>query len=279
MSILDIQQLKTWIGSERESVDTITPRLANGLGAVLNQPCTLTEGDLAPIGIHWCLSPDIVPMSGLGADGHPQRGGFLPPVPLPRRMWAGGELHYLGEFRVGDQVRRLSRVDEVALKEGRSGSLCFVTVRHEYSVKGNVCLKERHDIVYRALEKQAGGEPQKARMPDPDISVTVDATPTLLMRYSAVTFNGHRIHYDRDYCLREEFYPGLVVHGPLQANYMLLMAREMNDGRAPARFSFRGMYPLFDGSYLSVNGKHNDSGNIFWVANAAGTVTMQASAE
>ncbi len=273
---IDVEHLKKWLGSERETFDIITPRLANGLAAVLNESCDLNEGDLAPIGIHWCLSPDIVPMSGLGADGHPARGAFLPPVPLPRRMWAGGELCFSGVFRVGDNVRRLSRVDDIALKAGRSGTLCFVTVHHEYSVDGSVILNERHDIVYRALEAPSGNKPPKADVVEPDMMLEIDGTPTLLMRYSAVTFNGHRIHYDRDYCIHEEFYPGLIVHGPLQANYMLRMAYQLNDNRLPKRFSFRGLSPLFDGSSFTINAKREDSGNRFWVLNADGAMTMQA---
>lgn len=273
---IDVGHLKKWLGSERESFDIITPRLANGLAAVLDEPCDLVQGDFAPIGIHWCLSPDIVPMSGLGADGHPARGDFLPPVPLPRRMWAGGELCFSGIFRVGDMVRRFSRVDDIVVKEGRSGTLCFVTVHHEYWVDGSIILKERHDIVYRALEKSSGTKLAKANFVEPDSVIQVHGTPTLLMRYSAVTLNGHRIHYDRDYCLHEEFYPGLIVHGPLQANYMLRMAYHMNDKCLPKRFSFRGLSPLFDGSPFTINAKRDEGGNKFWVLNADGEMTMQA---
>ena len=273
---IDVEHLKKWLGSERETFDIITPRLANGLAAVLDEPCDLKAGDLAPVGIHWCLSPDIVPMSGLGADGHPARGAFLPPVQLPRRMWAGGELCFSSGFRVGDSVRRLSRVDDIAVKAGRSGTLCFVTVHHEYSVDGNVILNERHDIVYRALEAPSDNKPPKADFVEPDMMLEIDGTPTLLMRYSAVTFNGHRIHYDRDYCIDEEFYPGLIVHGPLQANYVLRMAYQLNDNRLPKRFSFRGLSPLFDGSSFTINAKREDSGNRFWVLNADGAMTMQA---
>lgn len=278
-STIDIDHLKGWIGREHESRDTITPRLANGLAAVLDEACDLKAGDPAPIGIHWCLSPEIAPMSALGPDGHPARGGFLPPVPLPRRMWAGGELAFSGTFRVGDEVRRLSRVEDVAVKEGRSGTLCFVAVRHEYRTAEGLVLRERHDIVYRALEAPAGGTLPAAALPEPDETLAVEATPPLLVRYSAVTFNGHRIHYDRDYCIREEFYPGLVVHGPLQATYLLRMAHGLNGGRFPARFEFRGTAPLFDGAVFTVNGRREEGGQRLWVRSAGGAVTMQARAE
>lgn len=276
---LDIDHLKTWIGSERESFDTVTPRLANSLAAVLDESCDLGAGDPAPVGIHWCLSPEIAPMSGLGADGHPARGGFLPPVPLPRRMWAGGELRFTGEFRVGDEVHRVSRVEDVAVKTGRTGALCFVRVHHDYYTSRGAALGERHDIVYRAIEAPGGGEPPKEELPAPDVQLHVQGTPTLLSRYSAVTFNGHRIHYDRDYCIREEFYPGLIVHGPLQATYLLRMARQLNGDRFPGRFTFRGTSPLFDGAVFTANGLRGEDGIRLWVRNAAGVTTMQASAE
>lgn len=275
---LDIDHLKGWIGATRESHDEISPRLANSLAAVLDEEPVLKEGDLAPAGIQWCLSPEIAPMQRLGADGHPARGDFLPPVPLPRRMWAGGELEFSGDFRVGDKIRRLSRVGDVAAKTGRSGTLCFVAVHHEYHGPRGLVLKERHDIVYRAIEAAAGGAPAKADMPEPAHRLEVEGSPVLLSRYSAVTFNGHRIHYDRDYCIREEFYPGLIVHGPLQATYLLRMACQMKGGALPSRFSFRGTSPLFDGTVFSVNGVAGEGENTLWVQNDQGVMTMRASA-
>jgi len=272
---LDIEHLRGWIGSSHETVDIITPRLANSMAAILDETPILVDGDPAPIGIHWCLSPDIAPMSGLGTDGHPARGAFLPPVPLPRRMWAGGELSFSGDFRVGDSVRRLSKVTDVVPKQGRSGALCFVTVNHEYHTPRGLALSERHDIVYRAIEPSTA-EPAKADMPVPGTSIAIDGTATLLMRYSAATFNGHRIHYDRDYCINEEFYPGLVVHGPLQATYMLRMATELAGGQLPGRFAFRGLSPLIDGQTFSVNALAGDDGLTLWVENAAGVMTMKA---
>ncbi|MGD9866207.1 MAG: MaoC family dehydratase N-terminal domain-containing protein [Pseudodonghicola sp.] len=273
---LDIDHLKSWIGKTRESRDTVSPRLANSLAAVLDEEPGLTAGDPAPIGIHWCLSPDIVAMRGLGPDGHPARGDFLPPVPLPRRMWAGGELCFSGDFRVGDEVLRRSRIEDVAVKTGRSGTLCFVAVRHEYVTPRGTALEERHDIVYRAIEPSKGAPAPATDLPEPEARIEIDGTPTLLMRYSAATFNGHRIHYDRDYCRDEEFYPGLIVHGPLQANYLLRMATQMHGDRLPRRFRFRGTAPLFDGQVFSVNGRHTAEELELWVRNAAGVVTMQA---
>ncbi|MFC3075219.1 FAS1-like dehydratase domain-containing protein [Shinella pollutisoli] len=273
---LDIDHLRTWIGAERRSTDVITPRLANGLAAVLDRPCDLAAGNPAPPGIHWCLAPEIAPMSALGSDGHPARGVFMPPVPLPRRMWAGGELRFSGAFRVGDEVRRVSRIADVAEKAGRTGTLCFVTISHDYSTAAGLVLSERQDLVYRAIEAPPAGEPRKADLPQPDRRAEIEGTATLLMRYSAVTFNGHRIHYDRDYCRNEELYPGLVVHGPLQATFLLQMAVDMDGGRLPSQFGFRATAPLFDGTVFSLNGRREDDVTRLWVVNDQGVVTMEA---
>lgn len=275
---LEIDHLKGWIGATRETEDEISPRLANSLAAVLDEAPTLAVGDVAPIGIHWCLSPEIAPMHRLGPDGHPARGDFLPPVPLPRRMWAGGELVFSGDFRVGEKVRRLSRVEDVAVKTGRTGTLCFVTVRHEYHTPRGLALRERHDIVYRAIEAPAGGTPPANDMPAPTERLTIEGSAVLLSRYSAVTFNGHRIHYDRDYCREVEHYPGLIVHGPLQATYLLRMATAMNGGGLPGVFSFRGTAPLFDGGKFTVNGAREADGAVLWVEDQGGAVTMKATA-
>ena len=275
---LDIDHLRGWIGATRESHDEISPRLANALAAVLDEDPGLTLGDLAPAGIQWCLSPEIAPMHGLGPDGHPARGGFLPPVPLPRRMWAGGELEFLGDFRVGDAVRRVSRVGDVTAKSGRTGALCFVTVHHDYHGPRGLALRERHDIVYRGADAPAAGTPPAPPHAHADRRLEVDGNAVLLARYSAVTFNGHRIHYDRDYCREAENYPGLIVHGPLQATYLLRMAMQMNAGRLPARFRFRGTSPLFDGAAFSVNGRAEGDGTALWVLDRNGGMTMQATA-
>jgi 3-methylfumaryl-CoA hydratase len=197
-----------------------------------------------PPGLFWCLAPEIVSQADLGADGHPRRGLFLPPVPLPRRMWAGGELAFHGTFAVGETVTKTSTIEDIAEKSGRSGTLCFVTVRHAYSVDGALVLDERQDIVYRAPPSHEAEPPPAAAPPSATATVrAVETTPTQLFRYSALTFNGHRIHYDADYARTVEGYDGLVVHGPLQATWMLnLSAARL--GRLPARFAYRGRAPL-----------------------------------
>ncbi len=272
MTSIDIEHLRTWIGKTTEAEDMITPRLAASLFAIMNEAGDIADGAEAPTGVHWCLAPDIAPMSGLGPDGHPARGGFLPPAPLPRRMWAGGELRFSGSFRVGDKVARRSRIDDVSFKDGRSGPLVFVAVSHEYHTPRGLALSERQDIVYRdAVARTASADAAAAR-PTPDRSVSIEASAVLLFRYSAATFNGHRIHYDRPYATGEENYPGLVVHGPLQATYLLRMARELRPGALPSRFSFRGVAPLFDRQTFTIC----RAGADLWIENAQGVVTMTA---
>jgi 3-methylfumaryl-CoA hydratase len=216
-------------------------------------------------------------MRGLGPDGHPTKGAFLPAVPLPRRMWAGGQLDLCDTIRVGDLVERRSRVEDVNLKEGRTGPLCFVTVRHEILTSRGIAIEERQDIVYRAPEKTAA-TPQKPAetVRQAQTSRTIMADPVLLFRYSALTFNGHRIHYDRDYATSEEGYPGLVVHGPLQATLLIALAEELRG--TPKRFEFRGLSPLFDGAEFTVNAAPSPDGLDLWVADRNGRQTMTATA-
>jgi 3-methylfumaryl-CoA hydratase len=220
-------------------------------------------------------------MSEVGADGHPKRGGFLPPVPLPRRMWAGGEINFAEPLRVGDVVTRTSTIKDLTLKSGSTGLLCFVSVDHVYKTPRGVALRERHDIVYRempASEQNAGpAKPQAASAPAKHSERHL-ADPVLLFRYSALTFNGHRIHYDRDYVTRVEGYPGLIVHGPLQAALLIELAAKLHGGKAPATFVYRGLQPLFDGSEFSVNASDNSAGMELWTANAKGEPTMKGTA-
>lgn len=278
MTDVDIDHLRTWIGCKLERVDTITPRLASNFNAIFDADLDLHEGQIAPVAIHWCLAPDIAPMSALGKDGHPARGGFLPPVPFPRRMWAGGTLNYHGTFVIGDVVTKSSRIADVMMKTGRTGSLIFVTVLHDYRTKNGLILSERQDIVYREREaKPPAAEPSANSLPLPDRQVLIEASETLLFRYSAVTFNGHRIHYDLDYVTKDEGYPGLVFHGPLQASYLLRLACREFHGAFPREFAFRSVKPLFSGGIVTSNAYHGDE-RCFWFANQSGEITMNASA-
>jgi 3-methylfumaryl-CoA hydratase len=238
-------------------------------------------GEAAPLTAHWCLAQPVAPMTAIGPDGHPTRGGFLPPVPLPRRMWAGGRLEFIDAVRVGDVVTRTSRIGDVTEKHGSTGRLCFVTVEHIITTPRGVAVRERHDIVYRE-QPPAGAAVAPARSGAGPAAATHSrrhmADPVLLFRYSALTFNGHRIHYDRDYVTQIEGYPGLIVHGPLQAALLAEFANEHHGGQAPKTFEYRGVRPLFDGAAFSLNANAADGTMELWTANAEGTPTMKATA-
>ncbi|MGV7215974.1 FAS1-like dehydratase domain-containing protein [Bradyrhizobium sp. UFLA05-112] len=277
---LDIDHLRQWIGRTQEATDTVTAQLVKGLRATLFQEIgEPKKGDAAPFTVHWCLAQPVSPMSMLGPDGHPTRGGFLPPVPLPRRMWAGGEIEFIDALRVGDESTRISRIADVVVKTGSTGTLCFVAVEHTITSPRGVAIRERQDIVYR---ETTSGQPATAKGPPPPPKAqhreTHVSDAVLLFRYSALTFNGHRIHYDRDYVTKVEGYPGLIFHGPLQAALITEMAAKLRGGKAPKKFSYRGVQPLFDGTEFSVNANETDAGLELWTANAEGQPTMKGTA-
>jgi 3-methylfumaryl-CoA hydratase len=278
---LDLDHLRGWIGKTTEASDIVTAHLVMGLRATLFQEIGEPKhGDAAPWTTHWCMAQPVFPMSELSQDGHPTRGGFLPPVPLPRRMWAGGELQFFDAMRVGDEVKRSSRISDVTMKTGSTGVLCFVAVEHEISTPRGVAIRERHDIVYREMSSAAPATPTKAPPPPPAAKHREShmADPVLLFRYSALTFNGHRIHYDRDYVTKVEGYPGLVFHGPLQASFIVELAAKLHGGMPPKKLSYRGVQPLFEGSEFSVNANDNGAGIELWTANSAGQPTMKGTA-
>ena len=218
-------------------------------------------------------------MSQLGPDGHPTRGGFLPPVPLPRRMWAGGELEFFEALRVGDEMTRTSRISDVTMKTGSTGVLCFVSVEHVITTPRGTAIRERQDIVYRDMTKSAPAAAKPAAAP-PSAKHREShmADEVLLFRYSALTFNGHRIHYDRDYVTKVEGYPGLIFHGPMQAAFLVEFAAKLHGGTAPKKFSYRGVQPLFEGSEFSVNANDTGAGMELWTANSEGEPTMKGNA-
>lgn len=275
----ELDHLRRWIGSEAVASEQIDKALVDRFAATFDlDPDRYGEGSEAPLGIHWCLAPLLAPSAQLGPDGHPARGGFLPPVPLPRRMWAGGMLAFSGRFLVGQTVRRRSSVEDIRLKQGRAGSLIFVTVQHSYDVCGQAVLSERQDIVYRDIpgpEGKSGDAVEATSVESADVSRAYQADAPLLFRYSALTFNSHRIHYDRPYCLDEEHYPGLVVHGPLQATCLLQLGAEQRG--CPSSFSFRGQAPLFDGPFSAQARMAGNEGNL-WIADPQGRTTMSATA-
>ena len=283
MTDQDLEQLRGWIGRTEEAQDAIAAAPLRGLAATLDQgdaPPAL--GDAAPPLGHWLYFLPQAPQSQIGADGHPQRGGFLPPVPLPRRMWAAGRVQWEpgNPLRVGDAARRVSRIESVTHKQGRSGAMVFVTVRHEVHNAHGLCLSEEQDLVYRAAANpnDPAPAPTAAETGAPWRREVVPSS-VLLFRYSALTFNGHRIHYDREYATQAEGYPGLVVHGPLLATLLTDLARRHAPGRAMRRFEFRAVRPTFDLHPFFVNGAPSADGRTakLWGSDHEGWLTMQAS--
>lgn len=277
-----LEQLRGWTGRTERLADEITAAPVRALTATLDRddaaPAPGTE--LPPLW-HWLYFLPMAPAREIGPDGHPKRGGFLPPVPLPRRMWAGSRLQWEAgnPLRVGDRVERQSRIASVTPKSGRTGEMVFVTVAHEVRNAAGLALSEEHDIVYRAAPRP--GDPA----PPPTAAETGAAwqrelvpDDVLLFRYSALTFNGHRIHYDRRYVTQEEGYPGLVVHGPLIATLLLDLVRR-SSGRPVRKFVFKALRPTFDGQPMRVNGQPEGDKVRLWANDHEGWLTMQAEAE
>ncbi len=237
-----------WIGRTEEVEDTISLATALAAAATLDDATThFTAGSPLPPLWHWFQFLPKAPQSQLGADGHPQRGGFMPPIALPRRMFAGARLHFHSPLIIGKPASRRAEIRAIEEKEGKTGKLAFVTVAYSISQEGTLCLEEEQDIVYREPGAPVPA-PTPAALPEvPQGSWTrmVHPEATLLFRFSAITFNAHRIHYDRPYATTVEGYPGLVVHGPLTAVLLMELVRH-NADRPVKAFSFRGQAPLFD---------------------------------
>ena len=277
---LDVDYLSGWIGQGETVEDVVSASQAQRLAATLDiQDLDLGVGAPLPAFWHWIYFTTAAPASDLGPDGHPLTGDFYPPVALPRRMWAGGRLDSGKPLAIGDVARRDSRIKAVSVKEGRSGSLCFVVVRHEFYVGDELRVAEEHDIVYRqeADPSIAPSEPPMAPT-EADWSQTITTDPVTLFRYSALTFNSHRIHYDRPYCIEVENYDGLVIHGPLTTTWLLDFVRRQVPDAKINHFSFRAISPLFDTNPVTIAGKFEDGKIDLWAANHQGHLAMQATA-
>ncbi|HUL96204.1 MAG TPA: MaoC family dehydratase N-terminal domain-containing protein [Usitatibacter sp.] len=268
-----------WIGRSetREDVVTVAPLVA--LAALLDRDDPAPRpGDAAPPLAHWLYFLPFYRESEAGPDGHAVKGSFLPPIPLPQRMWAGSRLEFARPLVVGSAVRRTSTIRDIATKQGRSGTLTFVTVRHEVSDAGGLVLSDEHDIVYRGEGRLAAeGQPAPTgeawrREIRPD--------PVLLFRYSAVTFNSHRIHYDHPYATGVEGYPGLVVHGPLVATLLVDLLRRNRPETTLVQYRFRAFQPLFDNGPFETCGQPDEAAAAarLWTRNAQGALTMEATA-
>lgn len=236
-----MEDLDAWIGREEERTDAARPEPLRRLSALLDHDTApWIVGEVPPLG-HWLYFLPEARQSRLGADGHPRRGGLLPPVPLPRRMWAGGRLTFHAPVVFGASLRRRSVVTGIDRKQGRLGELVFVTLRHEISGDDALLIEEEQDIVYRAAA--AGAVAPRAERPAP--AAGFDAVQ--LFRFSALTFNGHRIHFDRDYATRVEHYPGLVVQGPFVATLLMDHYLRAHPGARIVRFRFEARRSLFEG--------------------------------
>ncbi|HXD43218.1 MAG TPA: MaoC family dehydratase N-terminal domain-containing protein [Ramlibacter sp.] len=280
-----LAHLQGWVGKTETLSDYVTPVPVRALAATLDLPAPdASPGTLLPPLWHWLYFLPVYRQSELGADGHPQRGGFLPPVPLPRRMWAGGRLRWFQDnpVTIGDTVRRVSRIESVTHKAGRTGDLLFVLVRHEVHNARGLAITEEHDIVYRSA---AGpNDPQPAPVAaEQGATWQCEIRPddVLLFRYSALTFNGHRIHYDRRYVTGVEGYPGLVVHGPLIATLLAGLARRHAPGAFVRSFDFKAVRPTFDLHPFRVNAQPSADGKAIrlWAQDHEGWLTMEATAQ
>lgn len=278
---LDLDLLKSWIGRTESCADRLHPGPARRLAATLDGPAQgWIEGTPLPPLWHWLYFLDAVPAHQLGPDGHAARGGFLPPVPLPQRMWAGGRVAFEHPLHIGQPVDKHSRILDVTHKVGRSGDLVFVTVEHEVFSGGQRCVREEQDLVY----KGGGGHPpvlQPTPEPPPGTPLHEGAdrvwTPDAvqLFRYSALTFNGHRIHYDADYCREHEGYPAAVIHGPLSATVLAAHA-ETCLGRPLQHIHYRGERPAWLGLSLALHHSVSADGMAVWTTRPDGSVAMTA---
>ena len=276
---MSLENMRQWVGRTQAVDDLAAPFPVRALIATLDESDPDPEaGDPLPPLWHWLYFLETPPLSKVGPDGHAERGDFLPPVPLPRRMWAGSRFVFDGQpLRVGQTIRRASRIKSVEPKTGTTGTMVFVTVEHAVSGPDGHSFVEEHDIVYREAAKP--GEKQREPKPAPrDATWTkkIEATPPLLFRFSALTFNGHRIHYDEPYVTGAEGYPGLIVHGPLLGMLQIELARRCNPGKTALSFEFRALAPVYAGAAFSVQARREaDGGVTTWIADHNGGLAQQ----
>ena len=266
---LDMDLLRHWIGRTEDAADVVTAAPLASLAATLDRDAPDPQaGAREPPAGHWLYFLPRARPSELDRNGHAKKGAFLPPVPFERRMWAGGRIRFLGPLHIGDDITRHSEILDVSHKTGNSGSLVFVVVRHRVSGPNGLAIEEEHDIVYRGEPPQNGRKgvdqssisPAGATLEQAPWMRVIEPDPVLLFRYSALIFNGHRIHFDRDYVTQEEGYPGLIVHGPLIATLLMDLCRREVSGRHLARFDYRARGPIFDLGPFTITGAPTEDG-------------------
>lgn len=274
---INLHHLQQWVGNQEHAQDQVYPTPVRAMALTLNtDPETLLNQPLRPLW-HWLYFLPLSPLSEAGPDGHPARGGFLPPVPLPRRMWASSDIRFHEPIAVGDSIQRTSTIQSVEHKKGRSGDLIFVTVNHQVHRQQTLCIDELHHIVYRDLPAADAPQPIAPKAPtNAQWSRVVHPDPVLLFRYSALTFNCHRIHYDAPYTIAEEGYPGLVVHGPLVATLLVDLLHEHLPEAQLKQLSFRAMSPVFTPHSFSLQGRLEEDGQTvnLWAQHPDGGLIM-----
>lgn len=274
-------KLQQWIGRNETVDDIIGLTPARALAATFNRQTEILAQSQLPALWHWLYFLETAAQQDLAPDGHRQRGGFLPPITLPRRMWAGSQLQFHLPVNIGDPLTRSSTIHSIKEKTGRSGSLVFVKVQHEISRSGQLCITESQDIVYREAAKPGAslpaGEPADSVS---DFQLQFQADSRLLFRYSALTFNAHRIHYDTPYVTEVEGYPGLIVHGPLLATMMLELLWQNLPEAQLSTFEFKALRPVFDNQACTIRATSpDDEGNVrLWIADHEGALCMQGQA-
>ena len=273
---IDMAAHEAWVGRSEKAEDLITPHVVRGMHAILDHEVAVAEGDELPPAWHWMFTLPAVRQSQLGADGHPKRGGFLPPIELPRRMWAGSDVEFHAPLRVGDRIERVSRIESVTAKTGSTGALVFLVVRHEISSSSGGLTVDLQRIVFRDAPKSdaagearagAGAAPARAEAPPgvSEFSLALQPDPVMLFRFSALTFNGHRIHYDLPYATEVEGYAGLVVHGPLIALVMLDALQRHRPGARVKKFAFTPRRPITTPTIMTAGGRREGDAYALWM--------------
>jgi 3-methylfumaryl-CoA hydratase len=280
MSDESIERLQSWVGREHCAEDALDPFRAQALAAALDHAALPQPGEPLPPSWHWLYFLETPTAAMTGSDGHPRKGGMLPPVPLPRRMWSAGSVDVHKPLVLSQRASKRSVVRSVELKSGKSGTLIFVVVEHEVSQRGELCIKEEQTLVYRNAPSGPAPLPPGEKAPaDCEWSRTLVPSSVLLFRFSALTYNAHRIHYDREYAIGEEFYPGLVVHGPLLATLLLDHARERAGSRRVRHFQFRAIRPTFEGVPLKLCARSEGRDAKLWTVADGGFVGMHLAAQ
>jgi len=273
------------LGRIQKDRQVIDPHTVAQMAGTLGLGNTPLVNDSLPLPWYWLFATPLVHAARTGADGHPEKGDFLPPVALPRRMWAGSEVICHRQPSVGEMIERESRIEDISAKTGRSGQLVFVTVSHRYSDEsGELMVQESQDLVYRQPATGSSNAETTAQTPydspvETQFEQTIHPDPVLLFRFSALTFNGHRIHYDRKYATKEEGYPGLVVHGPLIASLLLNLLYQESGAVQIQRFSFRAVAPVFDTAPFLLRGARQQQKVLLWALTADQQLAMSMEVE